>query len=127
MKIFRLIFLSGVNMPRMSCIFIILLGLLFSYCSHLEEDESYSAKYIYVKSTPSAKVFVNGTLIGVTPAYKIAVESGSLIELKAEGYETGSIKLGEVSTSGLTVKSARGHGGISISDKGLEIRMKKQE
>lgn len=127
MKIFRLIFLNCINIRFMSCVFIMLLGLLFSYCTHVEEDKSHSAKYIYVNSTPSAKVFVNGTFVGMTPVNKAVVESGSLIELKAEGYEKSFVKLGEVLHRRLTVKKARGHGGISISDKGLEIRMKKQE
>lgn len=110
MKIFRLIFLNCINIRFMSCVFIMLLGLLFSYCTHVEEDKSHSAKYIYVKSTPSAKVFVNGTFVGMTPVNKAVVESGSLIELKTEGYEKSFVKLGEVLHRRLTEKKQGGMG-----------------
>ena len=63
----------------------------------------------------------------MTPANKIEVESRSFIELKAEGYEKCSIKLGDVRQDGITVKMVRGSAGINISDKGLKVRMKKQK
>ena len=45
--------------------------LLLFGCTHLEDDKSQSAKYIYLKSFPNAKIFVNGTFIGTTPVNKV--------------------------------------------------------
>ena len=116
-----------IKIRYMSFVFPILFGLLFSYCTHLEQAKCQSAKCIYIQSNPTAKLFINGTYIGMTSANKVEVESGSLIELKAEGYETSSIKLGDVRPNGLTVKKVRGSGGINISGMGLKVRMKKQK
>jgi hypothetical protein len=54
------------------------------------------------------------------------VESGSLIELKAEGYETSFTRLGKVRAQGLAIKKATGHAKISIRGNGLNITLKKQ-
>ena len=105
----------------------VLFGLLFSYCTHLEKAECQSAKCIFIQSKPAAMLFINGTYIGMTSANRIQIDSGSFIELKAEGYEKCSIKLGAVRPDGITVKMVRGSGGINISGKGLKVRMKKQK
>ena len=108
-------------------VFLILFCLLFSSCTHLKEAKCQSAKCIFIQSEPTAKLFINGTYMGMTPANKIQVDSGSFIELKAEGYIKSSIKLGAVRSDGITVKMVSGSGGINISGMGLKVKMKKKK
>jgi hypothetical protein len=111
----------------MSCFTLILLALLFVGCTHLEDDKSQSVKYIYLKSFPSTKIFVDGIFIGTTPANKVKVDPGSRIELRAEGYKTSSITIGKVSPTSLQVTRAIGQKSITISGNGIKVTMKKEE
>ena len=108
------------------CSFVILSSFFLISCAHVEKNKNHTANYIFIKSTPKAKIFVNGTYIGMTPNKKTPVDSGSLIELKAVGYQTSFVKLGAVKADSLSVTKASGHGRISISSKGLTISMKKK-
>lgn len=111
----------------MSCFILVLLVLLFLGCTHLEDDKSQSGKYIYLKSFPNTKIFVDGIFIGTTPANKVKVDPGSRIELRAEGYKTSSITIGKVSPTSLQVTRAIGQKSLTISGDGIKVTMEKQE
>ena len=104
MKNSKLIPMNHLKIKHISWVSLIVFILLTSHCSHLEEGKCQSGRCIFIKSNPNAKIFINGSYVGMTPSNHVEVESGSLIELKAEGYETSSIKLGDIRPSGLTVK-----------------------
>ena len=101
--------------------------LLLFGCTHLEDNKSQSAKYIFIKSFPNAKLLVNGNFIGTTPVNKVKVNPGSRIELRAEGYKTSSITIGKVSPTSLQATRATGHKSFAISGSGIKVTMKKQE
>lgn len=127
MRLSKLIHVKEINLRCMSCFILIFLVLLFLGCTHLEDDKSQSAKYIYLKSFPNAKIFVNGIFIGTTPDNKVKVNPGSRIELRAEGYKTSSITIGKVSPTSLQATRATGHKSFAISGSGIKVTMKKQE
>lgn len=86
----------------------------------------------YLKSVPSAEIVIDGKFVGRTPVKKLNVASGShLIELKANGYKTSSIRLNGILSSGGIWKingvKASGHKKFTIkSGGGLIITLKKQ-
>ena len=49
------------------------------------------------------------------------------LRLKASGYETSFIELGDVKADSLSVTKAYGHERINISSRGLTIQMKKKK
>jgi len=116
-----------ISLRCLSCFILILLVLLFLGCTHLEDDKSQSVKYIYLKSFPNTKIFVDGIFIGTTPVKKVKVDPGSRIELRAEGYKTSTITIGKVSPTSLQVTRAIGQKSLSISGDGIKVTMKKKE
>jgi hypothetical protein len=127
MKLSKLIHVKEINLRCMSCFILILLVLLFLGCTHLEDDKSQSAKYIYLKSFPNTKIFVDGIFIGTTPINKVKVDPGSRVELRVEGYKTSSITIGKVSPTSLQVTRAIGQKSLTISGYGIKVTMEKQE
>jgi len=127
MKLSNIIHFKEINFQCVSCFILSFLVLLFISCTHLEIDNDQSVKYIYLESLPSAKIFVDGIAIGTTPANDVKVDSGSRIELMAEGYDTILITIGKVSSTSFQVTKATGHKSFSISGYGIKVAMKKQE
>ena len=127
MRLSKLIHVKEINLRCMSCFILILLVLLILACTHLEDNKSQSAKYIFIKSFPNAKLLVNGNFIGTTPVNKVKVNPGSRIELRAEGYKTSYITIGKVSPTSLQVTRSTGHKLVSFSGLGIKVTMKKQE
>jgi hypothetical protein len=127
MKLSKITHFKEINSRCTLCSILILLILLFLGCTHLEDDKDQSAKHIYLKSFPSAKIFVDGNAIGTTPAKNVKVNPGSRIEFIAEGYDTSSITIGKMSSTSLQVTKATGHKSLSISGYGIKVIMKKQE
>ena len=86
----------------------------------------------YLKSVPEAEIYIDGNFIGRAPVKKLKIGSGEhLIEIRAKGYETSSIKLKGISSSwgGWILKDvvATGHKKFSIKSDGLIITLKKQQ
>ena len=127
MRLSKLIHVKEISLRCLSCFILILLVLLFLGCTHLENDKSQSVKYIYLKSFPNTKIFVDGIFIGTTPVKKVKVDPGSRIELRAEGYKTSSITIGKVSPTSLHVTRAIGQKSLTISGDGIKVTMKKEE
>jgi hypothetical protein len=86
----------------------------------------------YLKSIPTSEIYIDGNLVGSTPIEKLEVTSGShLIELKAKGYKTSSIKLKGISHSGgiwiIKGVEASGHKKFTVkSGGGLIVTLQKQ-
>ena len=127
MRLSKLVHVKEINLRCLLCFILILLVLLFLGCTHLEDDKSQSAKYIYLKSFPNTKIFVDGIFIGTTPVNKVKVDPGSRIELRAEGYKTSTITIGKVSPTSLQVTRAIGQKSLTISGDGIKVTMKKKE
>jgi hypothetical protein len=127
MRLSKLIHVKEINLRCMSCFILISLVLLFLGCTHLEDDKSQSAKYIYLKSFPNTKIFIDGIFIGTTPVNKVKVDPGSRIELRAKGYKTSSITIGKVSPTSLQVTRAIGQKSLTISGYGIKVTMKEEE
>ena len=63
MKSIKRLLINYYDIRCMSCLIVILLVLLFLGCTHLEDGKNQSAKYIYLKSDPNAKIFVNAIFV----------------------------------------------------------------
>ena len=99
----------------------VLFGLLSTNCI------SPTGKYIFIESTPLAKIYIDGVFVGMTPAQKVKVDTGTQIEIKAKGYQTSSISISRATRDSLSINRAVTQKRITIRSDGIKVILKEQE
>lgn len=99
---------------------LVLFGLLSTGCV------SPPGKYISIESTPTAEIYVDGVLVGVTPERRVKVEAGTHVELKAKGYHTSSIRISGVAPNSLSINRAITQKRITITGDGIKVILKER-